>query len=69
MPVLMKGDMPVHILAIIGLAVLCSGWIIVQRFISRHDPEAPTIERNCGCCGEDCTVDDDGKTCRMDQNR
>lgn len=38
-----------HLLAIVGLALLCGAWVIVQRWVARHDPEAPTVERRCGC--------------------
>ena len=37
-----------QLLAVLGLALACGGWVLVQRFVARHDPEAPTIESRCG---------------------
>lgn len=41
--------MIVHLLAIIGLALLCAGWYLVQRFVAKHDPTQPGVEGSCGC--------------------
>jgi len=40
-----------HLLAVLALALLCGGWVLLQSWIARHDPEAPTIESRCGGCG------------------
>ena len=38
-----------HLFAVVGLALLCGGWVLFQRWIARHDPEAPGVEgRGCG---------------------
>ncbi len=37
------------LLAILGLGLLCGGWVLFQRWIARVDPEAPGVEG--GCCG------------------
>jgi hypothetical protein len=40
-------------LAILALSALCAGWVLLQRWIGRHDPENPGIRRECdgGCAG------------------
>ena len=38
-----------HVLAVLGLALLCGAWVLVQRWVSRHDPGAPTVENGGGC--------------------
>jgi hypothetical protein len=48
-----------HLLAIVGLAVACAGWALLQRFIGRVTPEVRGIfDRGCGghSCGP-CEVD------------
>lgn len=35
--------------AVVGLGLLCGGWVLFQRWIARVDPEAPGVEG--GCCG------------------
>jgi len=35
-------------LGVVGLAALCGAWVLVQRFVARHDPEAPGVEGGCG---------------------
>jgi hypothetical protein len=37
------------LLAVVGLGLLCGGWVLFQRWIARVDPEAPGVEG--GCCG------------------
>ena len=39
------------LIAVLGLALLCGGWVLFQRWIARVDPEAPGVEGNCGRCG------------------
>ncbi len=43
----MWGDL----IGILALSVLCVGWVLVQRFFARHDPDAPGVEGQCGSCG------------------
>lgn len=38
-----------ELLAIAGLSLLCGVWVLVQRWVARHDPEAPGVEGSCGC--------------------
>jgi len=40
-----------HLIAIFALACLCASWVIVQRFITRHDPEiGQRVEKQHGGC-------------------
>jgi hypothetical protein len=39
------------ILAVLGLALLCAGWIWLQQVIQKADPENPGLDRKCGDCG------------------
>lgn len=45
-------------MAVLGLGVLCGVWVLVQRWVSRHDPEQPGVEGKCGSCGVACDEDD-----------
>jgi len=38
-----------YLLAVLGLAVLCGAWVVVQRWVARRDPGAPTVESRSGC--------------------
>ncbi len=41
-----------EMLAIVALAALCAGWVVLQRWIARHDPGNPGVARECdGTCG------------------
>ncbi len=40
-----------HLLAIAALGALCGGWVAVQRWVSRLDPEAPGVEGSGSCGG------------------
>ena len=42
--------MATHVLAVIGLGLLCGAWVLIQQFFARHDPEAPGVEK-CHTCG------------------
>ncbi len=46
-----------HVAAIVGLAVLCGLWIIVQRWVANNDPEQPGVEghRHCRASAPDCS--------------
>ena len=37
------------LITVVGLGLLCGGWVLFQRWIARVDPEAPGVEG--GCCG------------------
>ncbi len=38
-----------HLAAVAGLALLCGAWVLVQRWVGRRDPQAPTVKsRGCG---------------------
>jgi hypothetical protein len=43
-----------HALAVIGLGALLGAWVLFQRWIARHDPDAPGVEGRKGCAGS-CT--------------
>ncbi len=43
-----------HLIAILGLAALCGGWIALQRWIARADPGLPGIRRSCTGCTVPC---------------
>lgn len=40
-----------HVIAIASLALLCAGWLWVQRLVQRVDPDNPGLKRGCGACG------------------
>ncbi len=42
-----------HLLAILGLGLLCACWVLLQRWIARLDPDIGD-SRHCGggCCGD-----------------
>jgi hypothetical protein len=35
--------------AVAGLGALCGAWVLVQRWVVRHDPDAPGVEGSVGC--------------------
>ncbi len=37
------------LIAVVGLGLLCGGWVLFQRWIAGADPETPGVEG--GCCG------------------
>jgi hypothetical protein len=41
----------VHVLAILGLALGCAGWVVFQRWMAKHHPELPGEERRLRGCG------------------
>jgi len=50
-----------YLAAILGLGLLCGGWVVFQRWISRHDAGAPGVEGRCGTCDvPKCPADEDG---------
>lgn len=40
-----------ELIAIVGLALLCAGWVCVQRMVQKVDPQNPGLDRKCGACG------------------
>jgi|GEM_PF-3196542 len=38
------------LVAIAVLAAACGGWVALQRWIARVDPEIPGIQRSCSGC-------------------
>jgi hypothetical protein len=40
----------VDLLSILGLALVCGGWIALQRWIAGLDPEIPGVKRSCSGC-------------------
>jgi len=49
-----------NLLGVVGLAVLCGLWVLVQRWLARRDPESPGVEGNCASCGASCHEDSPG---------
>ena len=49
----------VHALGIMGLAVACGGWVLLQRWIRRRDPGQPGVEGRCGSCGKTSSCEGD----------
>lgn len=41
----------IDLLAIVLAAALCGLWVVVQHFVSDHDPCQPGVEGQCGCKG------------------
>ncbi len=41
----------VHLLSILGLVALCSGWVLFQLWLKRQDPDLEKRCGNCGSCG------------------
>jgi hypothetical protein len=39
-----------YILAVLGLSALCGAWVVVQRWIAKHDPGQPGVEGKCASC-------------------
>jgi hypothetical protein len=39
------------LVGVLGLGFLCGFWVVVQRFIAKHDPGQPGVEDRCGSCG------------------
>lgn len=37
-------------LAILGLSLLCGAWVVVQRWVAKHDPGQPGVEGKCATC-------------------
>ena len=42
--------MAADLLAVLALAALAGGWVLLQRWIARLDPELPGIKRSCSGC-------------------
>ncbi len=38
-----------YLFSVLGLALLCGCWYVVQRWVAKHDPDAPGVEGSCGC--------------------
>jgi hypothetical protein len=46
-----------HLLALIGLSLLCAAWVLFQRWLARQDPEKKAGYRpGCGACSN-CSVE------------
>ncbi|MDH5785386.1 MAG: hypothetical protein OEZ16_07225 [Chromatiales bacterium] len=39
-----------HFIALIGLTLLCAGWIILQQWLRRVDPDRGEYQPGCGAC-------------------
>jgi len=39
-----------HVLAVLGLGLLCGGWIALQRWLARSEPGAKGRDGGCSSC-------------------
>jgi len=39
------------VIAVLALGALCASWVIVQRWIAKHDPGQPGVNGKCHSCG------------------
>jgi len=55
-----------HVVAILGLAVLCAAWVLLQRWVGKGAPPAAGEQnhRGCGCggCGRHASGEDSAET-------
>jgi len=43
--------MMTHLFALIGLSLLCAGWMLFQRWLAKQDPERDEVFKpGCGAC-------------------
>lgn len=42
--------MAADLLTVLALAALAGGWVLLQRWLARLDPELPGIQRSCSGC-------------------
>lgn len=40
-----------HLVAIIGLVLLCAGWVIIQMWVKRLDADSERLTDACSGCG------------------
>lgn len=53
-----------HLVAVLALALLCGGWVLVQAWVARLDPEQPGVEGSrCGRTGGVCSGECGGEAC------
>ncbi|MBL3591529.1 MAG: hypothetical protein JMN24_17350 [gamma proteobacterium endosymbiont of Lamellibrachia anaximandri] len=51
--------MLIHILSLLGLMLLCGGWVLFQGWLSRQDPEYKGYKVGCGACKQgNCSTQD-----------
>ncbi|RLJ20661.1 hypothetical protein DJ031_05235 [bacterium endosymbiont of Escarpia laminata] len=52
--------MLIHILSLLGLMLLCGGWVLFQGWLSRQDPEYKGYKVGCGACKQQgsCSTQD-----------
>jgi ferredoxin len=49
--------MMTYVVGALAMAALCSGWVLVQRWIAHSDPDVRGPEdgcHGCGGCGDSC---------------
>ncbi len=39
-----------YAVSVLGLGALCGAWVVVQRWVARHDPAQPGVEGKCASC-------------------
>lgn len=39
-----------HLLALIGITLLCAAWVIFQQWLKRVDPSKGDFQPGCGAC-------------------
>ncbi|MCA9726643.1 MAG: hypothetical protein R3E12_06750 [Candidatus Eisenbacteria bacterium] len=47
--------MGTELIVLAAMTVVCPAWIFFQRWIAKHDPDAPGVEGCRGSCGSRCT--------------
>ncbi|RDH80930.1 MAG: hypothetical protein DIZ78_17900 [endosymbiont of Escarpia spicata] len=52
--------MLIHILSLLGLMLLCGGWVLFQGWLSRQDPEYKGYKVGCGACKQGSCSTQDG---------
>jgi len=52
-----------YVIAILSTGALCAGWVLVQMWVIRKNPDVPGVEGGCwgGGCGQTtCDAEGDG---------
>ena len=43
-----------YFLAALGLAMLCAGWVLIQLWMAKSNPDKEDIALCCGACSDPC---------------
>ena len=59
-----------HFFALIGITLLCAGWIGFQLWLKRVDPSKGNYQPGCGACGSGgCSTNSNGGGCPTDNSK